>query len=133
MLRGNALQPSRLQLLDESAGVTRGQHAKRNAVDARLFQPERRHHCRRQWNSGPEGSRSVIVPSTADGVAQSAENHQDETHHEHDHSDRPDDGYMGDEPDDEKYQAKGDHESSKTWTLRISGPSASVAASTTQR
>jgi hypothetical protein len=49
------------------------------------------------------------VPSAADGVAQSSEDPEDQTDQEHDDADRPDEGNGGQEPDDEKDNAKDDH------------------------
>ena len=49
------------------------------------------------------------MSSAADGVAQCPEDHENQTDQEHDDTDRPNDGYGGDEADNEKDKADDDH------------------------
>jgi hypothetical protein len=58
---------------------------------------------------GALACRSVIVPSAADGASRAAEKHEDEPDYEDNDADRPQNGDLRDEPDDEKYDAEGDH------------------------
>jgi hypothetical protein len=49
------------------------------------------------------------VPSTADGVPHFPGDHEDQADEKHDDSDRPQDWYCGDKPNNEKNDANDDH------------------------
>jgi hypothetical protein len=49
------------------------------------------------------------MPPAADGMAGHPEQSQDGANHHDDNSDRPDDGDLRNEPDDEQYNAENDH------------------------
>src|SRR4051812_14298328 len=69
--------------------------------------------------SGPAGVRSVVVPAAADGAPHPSEQHQDQADDEDDDAQRPEDGDLEQEPQDQQNEANDDHGVSLRSTRRI--------------
>ena len=61
-----------------------------------------------RWSPGARMQRSEVVPPAADRVTGHPEHRQDETYHDGNDADRPDNGDSGDEPDNEEDDAEND-------------------------